>query len=205
MRRVGDPQDRRWVPGVVLVGVLLVLLGSCKSLKCMKERYTGIEERTSYYAPTLSPDGEAIAYLRREMRYSIAGGGMFGTGAITFFRDDLFLCTSLRSRSNERCMEEWGLPINKSHIGRVEAQLAWEGDKVRYLMTLGSFENATLGVEAPNRGRGPERILANVPLDQPFPASPPPRGWRVRLDKNPLQYAYPIDNEIIVERTGGGE
>jgi hypothetical protein len=129
---------------------------------------------------------------------------------------------SMRITSPCSRLEGWELPkvANESSVGIVEGELAWEGDSILYRVILGSFarmlfegtpgratlrvEEVPLGVPGPNRGHAAERILTNVPLDQPFPKSPTPSRWRVRLDQNPLQYAYPIDNQIIVERTGGG-
>jgi hypothetical protein len=91
------------------LGVSVLLLGGCDSLRWFKERYTGVKERISYYAPVLSPDGEQVAYLKRQMRFSIGAGNLWGGGDLRFARDELLLCTSSRGRRRERCGALWVL------------------------------------------------------------------------------------------------
>ena len=156
---------------------------------------------TTYYAPALRPDGEEIAYLKREARFRTRGG--FGLGQeLTFTEDRLRFCRAPRDLGRERCLEEWLLPLAKaspSAKGDIVAELAWDGGDARYRIRLVRFGPTDVGMPGPNRGEGPERVLTNMPPDRPPAAPPVPARWRVRVDRDAGGVAFPIDNRIVVE------
>jgi hypothetical protein len=189
-------QNRRGTERRLFAATAAAFLVSCSFLG-------GSGRTATYYAPTLRPDGEELAYLKRVSRYRSEGFLLFGQ-RISFSEDRLMLCRATRERRRERCVEEWGLPLvkaNPSSKGDIEAQLAWEGEAIRYRIRLIRFGPTSLGVPGPNLGTGPDRLLTNFPLNRPFQASTIPSRWQVRLDRDSALFAYPIDNAIIVEST----
>jgi hypothetical protein len=173
----------------------LVLVAACSSL-------LGPAQATTYYAPTLSPDGSRLAYLKRVTEFRARPVGLAFGQELEFVVDRLQLCQTPRAVRQETCEEEWSLPLIKAvpaAKGDIDARLSWDGNRVRYRIRLIRFGASELGVPVANRGEGGERILTNADDANPWRASPTPQGWRVGTTADPATTAYPIDNAIVVE------
>lgn len=173
---------------VILSFVFVVLFSGCS------------ETKTTYYNPVLSPDGEQIAYLKRVTRYRYKSGlGFFG-GSYDFSKDTLHLCISSRSDREENCIDKWDLPLEKlttSTTGTIRGRLVWVGQNLLYEISLRDW--ATKGQEPGQGGIAETNIITNVATGQGFPEIDITSHLTVRVEPDPLKYAFPIDNKIIVE------
>jgi hypothetical protein len=106
-----------------------------------------------------------------------------------------------RGTGNERCLKEWQLPLEKlteSISGTIKAQLVWAGEDILYHISLRGW--ASEGQQPGQRGTATTQIITNLAEGEKLPEMAASSQWSVRVEPNPCKYAFPIDNNIIVEK-----
>ena len=182
------------MPLFVILFVLSLLTMACDSPETV----------TTYYSPVFSYDGNEIAYVKRISRFTSETTGFGLQDKLTFREEQLMVCKNNLNQKDERCIEQWALPLKKANEfskGSIKVLLNWGNNDLKYRIRLIRFNFDECEIDVPDKdyGSGPEKVITNIEFDEEIKHGPTIHdSLMIKVDVNPEKFAFPVENKIVI-------